>query len=1688
MKPFLPSSFRVIIRADLEDDQFEFRNDNNDGVSTNGLSMDLRPLLVPGSLIASLSPTSPESVFKFELLQPVARDLRITAFPPPEPGSVELLVRRGDLPTSLRNDRRAVSSGRSLAEIQLPLSTPGLYFVSIRSGTPLPASANVRVDTELLSLGARRVEPDRVGNAGNASLRLTGAQFLAGTRVDLFGPGQTQYVGNPVIVSDSSRLTATFPLRGATPGLYSIRLSTLNATTVVNQAVQVLGATTGVVTRSSALIVVTTPSAIRRGPPVPVPVNVTLINPTANDLPALIKFEGTLDEGVPGGKFSFTPGGPKRDNLLILGGADDGPPGALRPGETTTMTLYYHGTGEPTPNPNPPTSMVCGDAFPAPTDDTPIDYDLDPNFYLHREAMARIGSTWGEAYNSMRTEATRLRDLGFVERDGNCLLQNVFESVSGQGNNSVSGTLVDDQGALVRNTRVAVADTRVEGGFHYITTTDSNGTFRADGLVSGQYSFVAEGFGSNSNAVQVAVHGGMTTNGGTVAVRRRVTVPETPATAQETAPVFLKIEGVPHLFYERNGLLTHSYFRNSNWMPGVVVAEGTEPNPVYSPTLLDGQPALALFFQQAGATPPADTNNPTEPDANDIQLLVAIARPDAAGHWTWHKPVVIVRHEQAASFHPTVILDSNGVPLATWQMQDRNNNDADTDLYFRLRPLTATDTNSSMAQVSSMVTVPLAPGADGVGGVPWESPAWAAAEQGTLCDFVPVSYSATYVFKPLGDGIDIPGVGRNTFEVNAGATVVANLAGAKVGGLVRLKFGFFKDKDTDAGLSVEGTGSLIGEWKLDRQSCEYEFQKLVLSGGVLVRVRVPIPQLSFSLGPIAKVAVGLQMDGSVKGQFEWTTFQTLVPDDFNLEGSFGLGPYAYGRLLGGLGSVKLSGIGTMKLFGDGNGNLKVDFVLTLDASATIGSWEYKYSATFFEDRMSESALRAAALPPGARLYQDGSGWRLTESFNLREKPGTASDYSSAGTIIPLVSNLAAERDDESSTRMATGSDGMIHAFWTREQATLGNTLDNRILTARFDGTNWTDPEPIPGADGGNRELAARLDRNGELLLVFVHADLTGFDLGSNARAARDAFENSDLFFTRRTATGWTPPAPVAPIPGNACHVALSSDDDNRVFASWVESDGSNDVLHAAEWDALNKLWRPAQEISRGTITASASILEITNVVTAFWAQGVSVAAGDAGSRTVRRLFSAKLQDGMWSARQELNIPAPTLPASPPPAPAPALASPAPGLAAAALPPGGILDLLDINRYFLVPLGCCNDEEALAAAELPDVPSIQELQETFPGLAARSWSEVVGAFDPNDKLGLAGSGPRRFVRKSSPLPYTVTFENDPMAGATAPALSVRITDQLDPDFDFSSFAFRGFGFGNLQRTVPPGLQRFSDVVDWRNQDGSPLQVQVDATFDPQTGMIDVQFTSIDPATGRSPGGAFDGFLLVEDGSERGEGFIEYVVQAKTELATGTELRNQADIVFDDNEPIRTPELLHTIDDDPPSSNVLPLPPSSRASFAVTWTGTDGNGSGIAAFEIYVSDDGGPFILWRRSTDTSAVFIGQPNHTYGFYSVAVDGVGLAEPRPLLLDAMTVVGPDGPVIQSIHFAGPSTVRIAFTTGEAPTGPLRLESTPRLIPGGTIWTPDPAATITPLGGNRFEATSSLAGDAQRYFRVVLE
>jgi hypothetical protein len=272
------------------------------------------------------------------------------------------------------------------------------------------------------------------------------------------------------------------------------------------------------------------------------------------------------------------------------------------------------------------------------------------------------------------------------------------------------------------------------------------------------------------------------------------------------------------------------------------------------------------------------------------------------------------------------------------------------------------------------------------------------------------------------------------------------------------------------------------------------------------------------------------------------------------------------------------------------------------------------------------------------------------------------------------------------------------------------------------------------------------------------------------------------------------------------------------------------------------------------------------------------------------------------------------------------------------------------------------------------------------------------------VGPVGSGNEHWIAAGAPAGATIAFENHANPGATT-VKAATITTQLDANLDWSTFQLGDIQFGSTVVTVPARLQSFATSVNTTNPDGSPLRVNINASLDPKTGIVTWTFQSIDPNTGQPPTAPGTGFLPVNDATNHGAVFLNYSVAAQTKLATGTQLSALASITLDGNT-ASTNTYTNQIDATPPTSTVSTLPAREKTrKFAVSWSGTD-HESGVASYDIYVSDNGGSFTLWLSgTTQTTPTFTGKSGHTYGFYSVATDNVGNREPDPGAAQTTTV-----------------------------------------------------------------------------------
>jgi len=359
------------------------------------------------------------------------------------------------------------------------------------------------------------------------------------------------------------------------------------------------------------------------------------------------------------------------------------------------------------------------------------------------------------------------------------------------------------------------------------------------------------------------------------------------------------------------------------------------------------------------------------------------------------------------------------------------------------------------------------------------------------------------------------------------------------------------------------------------------------------------------------------------------------------------------------------------------------------------------------------------------------------------------------------------------------------------------------------------------------------------------------------------------------------------------------------------------------------------------------------------------------------------------------------------------------------------------------------------------------QPAQPNNSQKKTGTGVGAIDPNDKSGPVGDGSSsQYIAGGKALSYDVAFENQPTA--TAPASQVVVTDQLDPTkVDLTTLTLGTIMFGTNVINLPSGTNNYNTTYALN----SSLNVRIQGSLNQSTGLLKWTFTSIDPSTGLPPTDPTVGFLPPDVNGVEGQASVLFNVMPKSGQSTGTQIKNTASVIFDSNAAISTPTWLNTLDVTAPVSSVTALPAaeittSSAATLTVNWSGTDA-GSGIASYNIYVSDNGGAFTLWQSAvTATSASYTGTLGHTFGFYSIATDRVGNVEAAKTSADTSTTVTTTLLV---------STTMLASSNSSIASGSSVTFTAQVTPPSGT--TTVPTGTVTFLNGTTTLGTGSLNG-----------
>lgn len=347
--------------------------------------------------------------------------------------------------------------------------------------------------------------------------------------------------------------------------------------------------------------------------------------------------------------------------------------------------------------------------------------------------------------------------------------------------------------------------------------------------------------------------------------------------------------------------------------------------------------------------------------------------------------------------------------------------------------------------------------------------------------------------------------------------------------------------------------------------------------------------------------------------------------------------------------------------------------------------------------------------------------------------------------------------------------------------------------------------------------------------------------------------------------------------------------------------------------------------------------------------------------------------------------------------------------------------------------------------------------------------IVCSRDPNDIIGPEGYGDPKWVSVNEVLPYKIRFENDPEF-ATAPAQKVFINHPIDDHINIFSLRLSDFGFANFIFQVPANSIFYTDRIDLVDSLG--VFVDVTAGLDVTRREAFWIFESVDPITGLQPTDPQAGLLPVNDTiTHAGEGFVTFTVQPTPTAQTGDTIHAIADIIFDINEVIETPEIYNVIDAFAPTSSVDSMAAAADTNvITLTWTSADDpGGCGVAHHDLYVSEDGFIFNQYQAALPgNSYEFHGITGRTYSFFTLATDNVGNREPMKYAAEVEVTLGKDSlkivePVAGQNYCSGES-ITVSWEGGGSDVVIVSLSSNGGLtfVPLGSAPFTDSSATFT--------------------------
>lgn len=1634
----LPGDYYVIVRSDILNHLDEPSRATS--VATSGSEFDttIEQLTLGDPVTGTLVQGVP-LYFSFDATNGQTIHIQLTTGAPLADN--ELFVKYGQIASSGDFDYADNDPFVSDPEIYIPITNSGTYYVTADSQY-LPAPINYTLLAESLPFIVSEVDPNYAGDQGTTTFEISGASFDTNTLFQVES-GTNVLTAVDVSLNNSSDAYVTFDFLGATNLSWDL------------QAITAGGAVTSTLTNAITL-------SPGDGAQVDVSIYGQASDVNYNYVQAVTLFYGNsggndtpppliLYDGLDGTEIGTTAQSLTSQEIEILGRPLTGPPNVLRPESSDSIGLYYYGGS----------LLIQAGYYTA--DDADL---MTPDDWQTVEASVRpagvpdsvwepfwgniqplVGTTWGDYVTFLDNLA-----LNFPPQE--CLVSSMIgymltNQPGFQASSSASGVLLgatDNQPQA--NVEVDLVTINPSG---LVTVggravTDSSGHFTFSYLQPADYlcAITNSSFDMNQDGVadtnppSINITGTSNVTGLTLYLYQPP--PVTFVTNDSDAFLLVDSAGTLHAFWTRETSLWHAWNNAGTWLDAAPLTTNSVSTYAVAAcsNLIDGvTPGILAVWSEGGG--------------QGIDLAYSVGMSGANGV-VWSQPAILTP-DNYQNTSPSIAFEADGTAVISYLKQSMDYQD-DSDVYFSTLKISSTQLNNEAPEtVSASGLSPFIP----------KGPL-------TYSNTVSVSNSDALSFGYFNQwSCDCFG-----YDLSLGYNFAAQ---GSVQGCVASAQGTVGVKGTvdspNYGLAVTGDVTGVYNWEMNPKQCAFQFKDADLNAGVgatftvkngvaFVLGRIPTPLTIAAAQGINtatdvlrtrfKVILENSVNFNIGARFAGLTWDNndapitsfSLPDKVD-KAEITVGPSFEIAIRGfGKGDATESTLGAFTSRANANqqgagislgaralATFEVYPNLYLKSVASLGEFKIIIPpAVNYTYSLNGPQINFA--PPKAKFTRHdgqsgssllGPGW--VYSFDPTSEIGTGNVYGPNAVL----ANVAADVLPDGAPSLAVDANGTIFQAWYKIEDPTTNIFGSQIYVADYNGTNWNPPVIIPQSGGLNTYVSAATDPLNQRIVVWSHADSTG--LGSNMTETQylTARQAADVYYSTFNGSVWSAPQLVASTPGPDADVQLSYSPKGNVVAIWDYTDANGlDHLVTSSWNGTS--WSALEEITTGSISQP-SIQQANGSTYVVWTQII-----DTNNDTA--LFEVDNSSGSWGSAAQFG---------------PTVNSPSIKKPNDYLQPEAFQNLTPL--YDISPAqhnACCvcasvtSSYTGVNAGCSYRLLSYTNCHRIFVYKAC-----PIGPRDPNDIIGPDGYGPQQWVSASSPLDYTIQFQNDP-SRATAPAQQVNITLDLNSNFDARTFRLGDFAFGGQIYTVPTNSAFYQTQIDLTATLG--YYVDVFAGVNIASNQAFWTFTTIDPATGSIPANPQLGFLPPDVTPPQGEGYVTYSVLPAASVPTGTEVTAQAEVVFDNQAPLATTVASNTVEAGAPSSSVLPLPPyETTALFNVAWMGVNvPGGVGIASYDIYVSQDGEPYSPWLLNTTlTNATFPAVPGNSYSFYSIATDNSGNVQPTPTQPNTTTFVSTNLPPvlspIPSITVAPDATATIPFNAYD----PNGAELTFSLVSGPT-------------------------------------